>query len=628
MGKKTKQDPTGQARNRRTASRRLKNRCTRAEKRVRAILQDIPRKRRTVTPLVNRKVIPVYDYQLTADELEQVNRGVRRVINDELVETQLDRMPPNWWWQSVLEPPYREGSAEEVIQFNQLISSEVVRARKIAGLTPQRLEVQAVLMSQEYQDALNKVYVRNFDGIRTLSDRTSDQVIQTINAGLSAKESPRTIAKNIGERFDVSRSSAKRIADTEVNWAYNDARLDAVDVAAGISGLRAGTLHLSALIPTTRSNHANRHGNAYTTAQQRQWWATGANRINCHCSTRSVLIDKKGKVIDIELQQEIKAERSFFDPEPPATPPATPPASPPARRRERKAPPATLGDQFAASGITDPRYRAALEDAGTPAVTQKKDGAYFSPGSKAINMPKKYVPGGNPGDATYRHEYGHYYDDHKGTITATSSYNAAVHAADRAIKNRDKKFYNAHKSDVGGKAPAYSKRSVSIVWLNKVREVSLEAKADGRAALDWAADATTPGGLARGLVDKLKEAPRGGQVRLETVAEIVAAERFNRPLGYVSALWDGGAGYYLQETWREAGHVTDLVGSITNLRHGGGHSAKYYRDFKRGPIRFGQNLEAYAQVFSLNAIDAGPLGNAFVQEFAPNLVEILKEQME
>ena len=79
------------------------------------------------------------------------------------------------------------------------------------------------------------------------------------------------------------------------------------------TGLRAGVIHISALATTTRPSHAARHGNAYTTADQNQWWDTGANRINCKCTTISILIDRNGKVIQAETQQEIKAEKTFFD---------------------------------------------------------------------------------------------------------------------------------------------------------------------------------------------------------------------------------------------------------------------------------------------------------------------------
>lgn len=314
-GKKTKQDPTGQAVNRRRGRVATKRRLTLAERQIKKLFRAVPRTRRQETVLPNQRVIPVYDYQITASELEELEGRIRAILNEELLETQTNRMPPNWWWQSFVERPYRQGTVEEIVEFNQLVTTELVRIRSERGLTTQRLEISQVLQSSDYINARDKVFVRNFASFKTLSQRTSDQVVQRINAGISAGDPPSSIAKDISERFDVSRTSADRTVNTEVNWAYNDARMDATDIAAKETGLRAGVLHLSALLPTTREEHGDRHGDAFTTAQQKQWWNSGANRINCHCSTRSVLIDRQGKVIDVELQEEIQVEREFFDSE-------------------------------------------------------------------------------------------------------------------------------------------------------------------------------------------------------------------------------------------------------------------------------------------------------------------------
>jgi len=314
MRKQRQQDPTGQKGNRLKGRRGLRRRLKKAEREVKTLFKTIPRTRRQITKLQNRSaVIPVYDYQITPEELEILNRRVAGVLDAELLQTSTDRLPPNWWWASVVELPYRQGTAEEIVNFNQLLTAEIIEIRRQRGIPTQRLEIASVLLSAEYQTAARTVYAANFEVIKTLSDRTADQVNQMINLGIQAGNTPTKIAEMISERFDVARSSADRIANTEVNKAYNDARLNAVDVAAKQTGLRAGVIHLSALMPTTRETHGDRHGNAYTTAQQRQWWNSNANRINCHCSTTTVLIDNKGRVIDTELQQEIKAERSFFD---------------------------------------------------------------------------------------------------------------------------------------------------------------------------------------------------------------------------------------------------------------------------------------------------------------------------
>lgn len=315
MGKKTKTDPTGQVKTRRRASRRLQRRLNLAQTAIKRLFREIPRTRRQKTILTNQ-VIPVYDYQITASEFEELERRITSTLGDQLLETaNFNRMSPNWWWLVVVERPYREGTAEEIVEFNRQITRELVRIRAERGLVTQRLEIGDVLQSQIYLNALSNVQVSNFSVIRSLTETTANQVIQAIQLGISAGQPPSEIAKSITSRFDVAKSRAERIARTEINKAYNDAKLNATVIAAEQTGLRAGVLHLSALSTTTRATHADRHGNAYTVDQQRQWWNTGSNRINCQCSTRSVLIDRQGNVIDVELQEEIQAERAFFDEE-------------------------------------------------------------------------------------------------------------------------------------------------------------------------------------------------------------------------------------------------------------------------------------------------------------------------
>lgn len=309
---KAKQDPTRQAGNRNKAAIAIRKRLRRAQRQVIALFERVPYSIERQTVVVNATV-PVYDYEITPEELAALLAAVQSVITDQLLETPVNRMPPQWWFQPFVELPYRQGAAREIVEFNRLITQELVRTRTALGSTTQRLDVAQVLRSPEYVQALDKVYVRNFQGMKSLSDRTATQVAQVIDAGIAAGEPASEIADDIAKRFDVSRSSAERTAVTEVNWAYNDARLDATELAGRMSGLRAGVLHLSALLPGTRETHGERHGNGYTVAAQRQWWNTGANRIRCHCSTRTVLIDAEGRVIDAELQEEIKLEREFFD---------------------------------------------------------------------------------------------------------------------------------------------------------------------------------------------------------------------------------------------------------------------------------------------------------------------------
>lgn len=309
--KKRKSDPTGQASRRRKATRVLDARLRAAERQVKQLVRDVPSTRRTVTPLAPNQVTVIYDYPITPAELTLLEAEIRLIINEQL-ETEGQAAPPNWFWADQLEPPYRQGTMEEVNRINQLIAAAII-AGVIKDPFVQQVPINQVLQSSEYNEALRRLTVTNYGTIKSLSERTASQVIQQINSGISAGNSPTDISKAISERFDVAQSNAKRIADTEINRAYNDAKLDSGRIIEKRTGQRTGVLHISALLPTTRDSHADRHGNLYTVEDQQKWWDTGVNRINCKCSTSTALIDTKGNITQLEDQETLRAERKFFE---------------------------------------------------------------------------------------------------------------------------------------------------------------------------------------------------------------------------------------------------------------------------------------------------------------------------
>jgi len=299
MASKTTGDPTGQRFNRVRTAKRLQKRLKQARQKVLTLFNAIPRTRRTVTKVRNAEQQVVYDYDQNPEQTEIFNSRVRGAINDEL-QTGGDTMPLNWWYRPEVEQPTRQGTLEELHEFNRLIVIAIgLGMIGAGGTTPQRIAPEVVLSSQPYLQALREVYVENYQVIKSLSDTTAAQVLRVINSGIKAGIPPAKIAKRIRERFDVSDSSADRIARTEVNRAFNDAKMRATKQAGEISGFKPLVRHISALLPNrTRKWHAARHYLVYTVEQQNAWWDEDANRINCLCSVRTVLIDNEGNYIE------------------------------------------------------------------------------------------------------------------------------------------------------------------------------------------------------------------------------------------------------------------------------------------------------------------------------------------
>lgn len=300
MAKPSKADPTGQRINRATTSRRLETRLEKARREVISLFGAIPRSRRQVTtPTVSADGV-AYDYDQTPEQIEILNNKIRKILDDALIETDGDTMPMRWWYQAELELPVRQGTIEEINNFNRLIALAIAAGLVGAGgIDPQRIAPELILSSKKYLDALRNIYVENFQQIKSLSDTTAAQVIRQINSGMSAGSTPTEIATRITERFDVSKSSADRIARTEINAAYTNAKIRATKTAGEISGFKPMVRHISALLPKrTRKTHAARHFLVYTPEAQEQWWNEDANRINCLCSIRTVLIDQEGNYIE------------------------------------------------------------------------------------------------------------------------------------------------------------------------------------------------------------------------------------------------------------------------------------------------------------------------------------------
>ncbi|WP_156454416.1 hypothetical protein [Lampropedia cohaerens] len=68
-------------------------------------------------------------------------------------------------------------------------------------------------------------------------------------------------------------------------------------------GLRVKYMHLSALSPTTRKSHADRHGQLFTAAEVREFWSDPENIKGCKCSITEVMVDELGKPIVPSIQK-------------------------------------------------------------------------------------------------------------------------------------------------------------------------------------------------------------------------------------------------------------------------------------------------------------------------------------
>lgn len=160
-----------------------------------------------------------------------------------------------------------------------------------------------ILHSQPYLDRLQLAYTRTYNDWGGLSDYTRQQVAEVITTGIANGDAPGVVEQNIVNRMDVSRSYARSIAQTEITNTLREANRREVKEAQATLGMDVIMLWQSALMKTTRVNHAARHGKYYTPEEIDEFYSEGANRRNCHCSQTPALV-MDGKPVILEKTQE------------------------------------------------------------------------------------------------------------------------------------------------------------------------------------------------------------------------------------------------------------------------------------------------------------------------------------
>lgn len=295
------EDPTGQGRNRANLNKKIKVRLANALVDVVKLFKDIPATPRTESNIsLNQDSFTVYDYEIPDPDLLQFE--IQLIIYQWLLESQQSQQaiqqaefkPIDFYSDDNVEEADNVGAQETARDLNQeLIQAAIIGA--LAASMPRRIEPQVIVLDPEFRQDVENDKKAMYQQLKGLSDKTSKQVYDVMIEGMNGNKTKREIVKDIKRRFEVSESGAKRIVETEINKYNNNARMDVISLINKNTSLSVAGVHLSALLPTTRYWHGARHKKVYTAAQQRRWWDQGSNRINCHCSFTSILLNKKKK---------------------------------------------------------------------------------------------------------------------------------------------------------------------------------------------------------------------------------------------------------------------------------------------------------------------------------------------
>lgn len=263
--------------------------------------------------VVNRTA---YEYQLDPLLMSQINSYIEALLNEIIYGNAQGEWSAGWWANAYASGAYQQ-AAEQVVTQTQLLAADAGVTQELPSL--QYLRAEAVVMEPGFRRRLGSVYARLFEDMKGFTDVDKRNMAGIITRGMAAGQSPRVIAREMEKKGLEQDWRCLRIASTEVNQAYRQGSWDETDAVNdevfGDSDYMMKVMHISALMPTTRRDHAARHGTICTPAEEREWFATKATggAINCKCSQVDILVNKKtGKPLSTRLYNVVQEQRKGF----------------------------------------------------------------------------------------------------------------------------------------------------------------------------------------------------------------------------------------------------------------------------------------------------------------------------
>lgn len=313
-------DPTGLKRLRDSANSAVRSRFLHIGKFQRELVNKLPRSFKNVprdkAPGVRKQDMRKADLRPNARQytwlvddilMDQTADTLRQELRDILLGGS-DRSTRRWFFLSYLDRAAGRG-AQDSLRTSQLI---VPTNETLQDITPEM-----VLADPAFQARTRLLHGRVFEEMKGLTESMVSTMRRTLTNAMGRGVGISDIRGMLNKNVGVDLVRAERIARTEINKAYTDAYLDESQAIneeiLEDDDEEIKVMHFSALSPTTRLSHAERHAHLYTQAEQKEWWDSGSNRINCLCTTIDVLVDKKtGEPFDPEFVRRAKKEGEKF----------------------------------------------------------------------------------------------------------------------------------------------------------------------------------------------------------------------------------------------------------------------------------------------------------------------------
>lgn len=254
----------------------------------------------------------LYQYEVDAGLMDRTMDIVGAILQQDLLDGS-DFWTSRFWLTAHIADAFEDGTLESFDSAVRITDGTPVESSMAI------FDARQMLATPAYQDRLRLVHGRVFEEMKGLTAEMKSQLRLVLTESIARGVGIADITGMINKRLAVGMVRAERIARTEINRAYRQAYMDEAtelnNTALKDDEWMIMQMHRSALSPTTRKHHAQRHGRVFTAEQQRNWWAEDGNAINCLCSTLDVLVNKKtGQILQKKLQERMIKQREQWFP--------------------------------------------------------------------------------------------------------------------------------------------------------------------------------------------------------------------------------------------------------------------------------------------------------------------------
>lgn len=237
-------------------------------------------------------------YQFPASRMDELRQVLAEITYSELVDGQ----PLTFWFAEYDRDAAQLGLAQSSANL-AAISTTYAASRPLV----------AAMSSAPYQNRVAMAMHRSYTHFTGLSDAMQADLAQTIAQAIANGDNPRVAKAAIMERLGVSESRARLYAQSDITMTLRETTMGEGDDVAEALGIEIKYLWVSALLPTTRKNHASRHGRLYTSDEIKEFYSKNGERFNCHCSCVATLIKDGVPQLTQKLKATMVAEKQQWE---------------------------------------------------------------------------------------------------------------------------------------------------------------------------------------------------------------------------------------------------------------------------------------------------------------------------